>query len=176
VKINKRKIEVSEAELIVEKIKSTPNIVGYTTDEWLKGEHIIIAEDDRGQLLGACFNYDFAKNWTKIAALYVLEEFRGRGIGKKLFYSSFDDAIQRDKNVYTISRNPTVIKIMNELEFTLFDSFFKFPDRFKLDRLDFYIHSSQWLASPYRIQEIVRKQIAFPSQQDFIYGVKSNVQ
>ncbi|WP_219892043.1 GNAT family N-acetyltransferase [Chamaesiphon polymorphus] len=161
--------------LAIEAIKYTPNIVGYTRKEWLKCEHIIIAEDERGQMLGACLNYDFAEKWTKIAALYVFDEFRGRGIGRSLFYKSFDDATNRHKNVYTISRNPTVIKMMNELNFTTFDSFLNFPDRFQPDLLDFYIHSLQWLASPYRIQEIVRKQIAFPSQQDFIYGLKSNV-
>lgn len=172
-KVTKRKVTESEVKLLIEKIKTTPNIVGYTMNEWLKGEHIIVAEDDRGQLLGACLNYDFAEKWTKIAALYVFEEFRGRGIGRTLFYESFNDAINRQKNIYTISRNPTLIKMMNELEFTTFDSLFNFPNRFKLDQLDFYVHSLQWLSSPYRIKEIIRKQIAFPSQSDFIYGVKS---
>ncbi len=171
--IVKRKVNELEAALLIEQIKSTPNIVGYTMKEWLKCEHIMVAEDDRGQLLGACLNYDFAKNWTKIAALYVFEEFRGRGIGTALFDRSFNDAIDRHQHVYTISRNPIVIKKMNELNFTTFNSLLNFPDRFKSDRLDFYAHSLQWLSSTYRIQEIVRKQIAFPAQQDFIYGIKS---
>jgi GNAT superfamily N-acetyltransferase len=125
------------------------------------------------KMLGACLNYDFTEQWTKIAALYVLEEFRNQGIGKSLFYESYNDAMQRNKNIYTISRNPTVINIMNELEFSTFNSLFNFPDLFKQDRLDFYTHSLQWLSSSYRIKEIIRKQIAFPSQQDFIYGLKS---
>lgn len=167
--ITKRNISLPEAELLIEKIKSTPNIVGYTVAEWSNCGRVIVAEDDRGQLLGACLNYDFAKNWTKIAALYVLEEYRGRGIGKALFYAAFDDAIHSGKNVYTISRNPIVIEMMNKLEFTTFDRFFNLPDR-----LDFYIHSLQWLASPYRIKEIIRKQIAFPARKKFIYGINLN--
>ena len=115
--ISHRKVNQLEAKKMIDKIKTTPNIVGYTIKEWLNCEHIIVAEDEGGQLLGACLNYDFAESWTKIAALYVFEEFRGRGIGKALFYESFNDAMKRHKNVYTISRNPTIIKMMKEVNY-----------------------------------------------------------
>jgi GNAT superfamily N-acetyltransferase len=172
-RIIKRKVNESEAKLLVRYIKSTPNIVGYTFDEWLNNKHTFIAEDDRGQLLGACLNYDINPKWTKIAALYVLEEFRSSGIGKALFYESFNDAINRAKNVYTISCNPIVLNIMSELEFTTFANLIEFPSAYMEDRNGLYIHTLEWLSSAYRIQEIIRKQFVCRSQQPFLYGLKS---
>jgi predicted GNAT family acetyltransferase len=172
-RIIKRKVNELEAKLLVQHIKHTPNIIGYTCDEWLNNEHTFIAEDERGQLLGACLNYDLNKKWTKIAALYVLEEFRGSGIGKALFYESFNDATNRDKNVYTTSCNPIVLAIMHKLEFTTFANLINFPVAYSTDRVDFYIHTLQWLSSPYRIKEIIRKQFVCRSQQPFLYGLKS---
>jgi predicted GNAT family acetyltransferase len=172
-KIIKRRIHVLEAELLVEKIKFTPNIIGYTIEEWLDSEHVFIAEDQQGQLLGACLNYDIARDWTKIAALYVLDEFRKQGIGKALFYESFNDSMKRCKHVYTISCNPLVISLMKELEFTMFNSLQDFPASYVADQADFYIHTLQWLTSPYRIMEITRKQFVCRPQQPFLYGLKS---
>jgi predicted GNAT family acetyltransferase len=172
-KIVKRKVNESEAKLLVRYIKSTPNIIGYTFDEWLNNEHTFIAEDERGQLLGACLNYDINAKWTKIAALYVMADFRGRGIGKALFYESFNDATNRDKNVYTISCNPIVLNIMSELEFTTFTNLIEFPRAYTDDLLSFYIHTLEWLSNAYRIKEIVRKQLVCRPQQPFVYGLKS---
>jgi GNAT superfamily N-acetyltransferase len=172
-KIIKRKIRKLEAKLLVERIKSTPNIIGYTIEEWLNAEYVFIAEDEQGQLQGACLNYDITRNWTKIAALYVLDEFRNQGIGKALFNESFNNCMERHKNVYTISCNPIVINIMSELEFTTFSSLQDFPASYLADQADFYLHTLQWLASPYRIMEITRKQFVCRPQQPFLYGLKS---
>jgi GNAT superfamily N-acetyltransferase len=172
-RIIKRKVNESEARLLVRHIKSTPNIVGYTFDEWLNNEHTFIAEDELGQLLGACLNYDINPKWTKIAALYVLEEFRSKGIGKALFYESVNDATNRGKNVYTISCNSIVLNIMSELEFTTFTNLIEFPSAYIDDRLGFYIHTLEWLSSAYRIKEIIRKQFVCRPQQPFVYGLKS---
>lgn len=172
-KIIKRKIRESEAKLLVERIKFTPNIIGYTIEEWLGSEHVFIAEDQQGELMGACLNYDIARDWTKIAALYVLDEFRSKGIGKALFYESFNDSIARQKNIYTISCNPIVISLMGELEFTIFGGLQDFPASYVADQVDFYLHTLQWLASPYRIMEITRKQFVCRPQQPFLYGLKS---
>ncbi len=172
-RIVKRKVNESEAKLLVHLIKSTPNIIGYTLKEWLDAEYVFVAEDEHGLLLGACFNYDIDRDWNKIAALYVLEEFRNRGLGKALFCESFNDAMTRNKNVYTISCNPVVLNIMSELEFTTFANLIEFPRAYTDDRISFYIHTLEWLSNAYRIKEIVRKQFVCRPQQPFVYGVKS---
>ena len=80
-KISKRTVTKAEAELLVRQIKLTPNIMGYSLTEWMSAEYIIVAEDDNGNMVGVCLNYDFHPNWNKIAALFVIEEYRGTGLG-----------------------------------------------------------------------------------------------
>jgi predicted GNAT family acetyltransferase len=172
-KIIKRKIKRSEAKLLIKHIRFTPNIIGYSLKEWLNAEHIIVAEDENEQLLGACLNYDISEKWTKIAALYVFEEFRNQGIGKALFYESFNDAMKRQKNVYTISSNPIVIKSMTQLEFTTFKNLLDFPKDYQAHQSMIYAHTFQWLLNPYRIQEIIRKKIVYKLNDPFFYGLKS---
>jgi GNAT superfamily N-acetyltransferase len=172
-KIVKRRLSESEAKLLVHEIKLTSNIIGYSIQEWLNAEYIFIAEDESGRLLGVCLNCSINENWIKIAALYVLEEFRGQGFGKALFYESFHDAINRHKNIYTITCNSIILQMMIELEFTTFSSFIDFPIFCSSKRMDFYIHSLEWLLNSYRIKEILRKQFVFRSQKSFVFGFKS---
>ncbi|NEO03845.1 MAG: GNAT family N-acetyltransferase [Moorea sp. SIO3I7] len=168
----KRKVSKSEAELLVKAIKSTPNIIGYSLKEWLEAEHVIVSENEKGNLLGACLNYDINRDWYKIGALFVFKEFRGQGIGKSLFYKSVEDAVQRGKNVYTISSNPIVIKIIEDSEFEKVSKFFDLTKVWKEDRLFFFKHTVVWIMNLYRIKEIFRKTIVFNSNAPFVFGVK----
>ncbi|MHC5931991.1 GNAT family N-acetyltransferase, partial [Nostoc sp.] len=117
--------------------------------------------------------YDISEKWTKIAALYILEEFRNQGIGKALFYESFNDAMKRQKNVYTISSNPIIIKSMTQLEFTTFKNLLDFPKAYQVHQSMIYVHTFQWLLNSYRIQEIIRKKIVYKLNDPFFYGLKS---
>ena len=170
VEIVKRKLSQQEAEFLVAEIQQTPYIVGYSVREWLAADRILVAEDDRS-LMGVCFSYDFSPNWTKIAVLFVREEFRGRGIGKRLFYQAVREVAATEKNAYTISANPIVIEMMEDLGFSLFSSLLRLPENCQSDALLFYRHSLQWLLNLYRIRELLRKTIVYRSQPPFIFGV-----
>ncbi|NEP87835.1 MAG: GNAT family N-acetyltransferase [Okeania sp. SIO2C2] len=102
----KRKVSKLEAERLVKAIKSTPNIMGYSLKKWLEVEDVMVAEDEKGNLLGACLNYDIHQDWHKIGALFVFKEFRGQGIGKSLFYQSVEDAVQRGKTSIQLALIP----------------------------------------------------------------------
>ncbi|MEA5569273.1 GNAT family N-acetyltransferase [Anabaena sp. UHCC 0399] len=171
IKICKRKITQSEAELLIREIKLTPNIIGYSLTEWMDAEHIIVAENEDGKMLGVCLNYDFHEHWSKIAALFVFEEFRGKGIGKLLFYEAYKDAEIRHKNVYTISANRMVIKMMEDLNFLLFHSLLDLPTIVSQYRFNFYWHSLGWVVNFYRIKEIIRKSIVYTEHINFVYGI-----
>ncbi|WP_427162395.1 GNAT family N-acetyltransferase [Aliinostoc sp. HNIBRCY26] len=171
VKIIKRKVTTSETKFLLKAIKLTPNIMGYSFREWMEAEHIMVAEDEAGKILGVCLNYDFHEYWNKIAALFVLEEFRGQGIGKLLFYESYQDAARRNKNVFTISANQIVIKMMQDLNFVLFNNLLDFPQVISQYRFTFYGHSLAWLMNFYRMQEIIRKTIVYSDRQNFVYGI-----
>ncbi|NER36788.1 MAG: GNAT family N-acetyltransferase [Oscillatoria sp. SIO1A7] len=171
VEIVKRKLSQQEAELLVAEIQQTPYIVGYSVREWLAADRILVAEGGDRSLMGVCFSYDFSPNWTKIAVLFVRDQFRGRGIGKRLFYRAVREIAARKKNAYTISANPIVIEMMEQLGFSLFGSLLRLPENCQSDALLFYRHSLQWLLNPYRIRELLRKTIVYRSQPPFIFGV-----
>lgn len=171
-KIIHRKVTPDEAELLVKEIQKTPYIVGYTLSEWLQAENIRIAEADNGHLMGVSLNIDFGQNWTKIAVLYVRETYRGCGLGKRLFYAAVEEAIARNRNLYTITANPIVMQMINNFGFTTFPSLFSFPESLQAHRLTIYGHTLKWLANFYRIREIIRKHYVYKLKENFVYAIR----
>lgn len=109
-----RRLTHAEALRLHQELKSTPNILGYTVRELLCLTDVQVAEVD-GRLAGAGWSVDLSMGWTEIAALYVLPEFRGRGIGERLFRAAWGRAQERERHVYVLSRNPQVVGWMREL-------------------------------------------------------------
>lgn len=173
--IVQRVLTETEAELIVNKIKSSPNITGYSFSEWLEftRENLLIAENEKGEMIGVCCYYDFSPKWSYLAVLYVFEEYRGEGIGKKLFYQACANILESKKSIYISTRTPAVIKMMNDLGFTTFDTLLTLPEPFKEYELDFLIRGARWVLNSYRLKEIIRKALIFQNQPGFLYGIKS---
>lgn len=172
VNIIQRKLTADEAELLVKEIQGTPYIVGYTFKEWIHAENIRVAEDEQGHLMGVSLNIEFGKNWTKIAVLYVREQFRGQGVGKRLFYAACEEAIAKGRNLYTISANPIVINMIHDLEFSTFSSLFAFPETAQTHKLTIYSHTLKWLANVYHLKEIIRKHYAYQLKENFVYAIR----
>ncbi len=171
-RIIQRQISEAEAKLLIQRIKKTPYIMGYTLKEWLTAKNIMVAEDENGNLTGVCLNYNLHQKWHKIAALFVLEEFRGRGIAKSLFYASVEKALERQNHIYANSANPIVIKMMNDLSFLQFENLANFPIEYSEDKWFIYSHSLKWLFNSYRVREIIRKKLVYGLKEPFVYGIK----
>jgi len=172
VKIIHRKLTANEAELLVKEIQGTPYIVGYTFKEWMQAENIRMAEDENGHLMGVSLDTEFGKNWTKIAVLYVRKQFRGQGIGKRLFYAACEEAIAHGRNLYTISANPIVINMIHDLEFSTFPSLFAFPEAAQTHKRTIYSHTLKWLANFYHLKELIRKHYVYKSKEKFVYAIR----
>lgn len=170
--ITKRAMTTAEADLLVDRVKRTPNIIGYSRQEWLSSKHTLIAEAVDGSLAGACLNYNVHRSWRKISALIVLENYRSQGVGKALFYKSCDEAILEKKNIYTISANPIVLKMMQDRDFEQFQNLTDLTLRHPSYGLLLYAHSIGWLLHCYRIQEVSRKFIYCRQSAPFFVGVK----
>jgi len=160
--ITKRLLSSEEIDLVVEEIKQTPNITGYIKKEWENFGKVFVAEVDC-KLAGVAVNVSISKEWEELAVLLVLEKFRGQGIGKALFYKALEDIKNRQKNAYTTSRNPIVLKLMKENGFQ-FVSLLKLP-------LPITLFNLKFIFSFYRISEFLRKQKFFPKQEAFQYGI-----
>lgn len=176
--IRQRRLIPAEAVLLAEKIKMTPNITGYSSSEWMSFANVLTADSSDGTLKGVCLCCDFGKIWTYISVLFVFEEYRGQGIGHALFKEACDVSAARKRNIYTSSRNSTVINMMKEEEFSIFDTLYKLPKPYKRYELLFFIRLVKWIASYYRIKEMFRKSKKFKDSykdsSDFVYGIKTH--
>jgi GNAT superfamily N-acetyltransferase len=161
--IKNRQLTSHEIDLVINAIKRTPNITGYAKKEWEKFGSIFVAEVN-SELAGVAVNISISKEWEELAVLLVLEKFRGNGLGKSLFNIALEDIKTRNKNAYTTSRNPIVLKLMKENGFQ-FLSLLKLP-------LPVTLFNLKFICSFYRLSEFLRKQKVFPGQSEFEYGVR----
>lgn len=135
----------------------------------------MVAEDPDGNVLGACLNYDFDSKWSKIAALFVFKEHRGKGIGKALFFESFRDITKRKRNIYATSSNPLIIRLMKECDFVVFRKLLALKNECPMKhRLNLCVHTIVWFLNPYRIREILRKVFTHKFKEPFFLGIKIN--
>ena len=161
--ITHRALTSEEIDLCIQALKETPNITGYTKQEWQNFGKVFVAKVN-SELVAVAVNVEISKHWEELAVLIVLEKFRGRGLGKTLFNLALQDILGRKKNAYTTSRNPIVLNLMKQ-------SGFKFTSLFQLP-LPITFFNLRFIYSLYRLQEFLRKQKAFPGQPAFEYGVK----
>jgi len=160
--IHKRKLTPAEAKILVAALKDTPNITGYSEDEWLHFSDVWVAEID-GKFAAVAVNQDFGSDWTYLAVLFVLPEYRSIGIGKKLFDTQLEAIRSCKRGVYTCSRNPLVIEWMKKEGMSLSTTMWSAPLPILLYYLIFYI-------SPYRIREFLRKSSQFKNEPKWVYG------
>ena len=172
-KIVRRNLQNHEAQTIVDEIKRTPNITGYSQKEWLSFKEVLIAENSEGKMIGVCLYYDFHRDWSFISVLLTLKPFRNMGIGQSLFKIACDNILNDGKNIYTASKNPIVIKMMKKMDFILFDTLFKLPEEYKEYEFIFTLRLINWILSSYRIKELIRKAKLYGVQSNFVYGIKS---
>ena len=167
--ITPRKSALAEAACLHEELKSTPNILGYTIPELLRFSHVLIAEavEENGvAFAGICISKDLLFNWTDIALLYVLPDFRGQGISTRLFDAAFVRAQERRRHIYALSRSPQVIHLMEKSGMTLTRAVWKAP-------LAVHIHMNCHMNNWYRLRESVRKsKMRKDDGNHFVVGTK----
>ena len=160
--ILKTQLSENEVNIFQSEIKNTPNITGYTKNEWVKFKDVWVAKVD-GEVAGVCVNIEIDREWTEIAVLYVLDRYRGKGIGLGLFNTSFECLKENGKKIYTTTRNPKVENYMIGKKFS-FVSFFALP-------LPILLFNLRFVCSIFRVREYFRKQMYKNDLAPFKYGV-----
>ena len=163
-KITHRPLTRAEALTLHRELKTTPNILGYTVRELERLSDVQVAEVE-GEFAGVCFSVDLAAGWTEIAALYVLPEFRGLGIGVALFHAAWERAQGRRRHVYVLSRNPQVVGWMQERGMAVDGKLWRAP-------LAVHWYMQCYMASWYRVAESVRKGKEIGQCPPLLQGIK----
>ncbi len=161
----RRPLTLEEARVLHEELKTTPNILGYTVPELLRFREVIVVHDAEGAFAGACLSKDLAFGWTDIAVLYVLPAFRGRKIGTLLYAAAFEKARRRGRHVFTLSRSPEVIGLMERFGLELTRSVWRAP-------FAFHLYMNQHMTSVYRIKESIRKAASLKNSHPLVAGTK----
>lgn len=159
-----RALTEAEARLLHQELKNTPYILGYTVRELQSLQEVWVAED-AGELAGVCVSVDLAGNWTEISFLLVLPAFRGQGYGRDLFREAWQQARYRQRHVYVLSRNPTVLKWMSELGITVTRRLWAAP-------WSVHWHMQKHMASWYRCREQWRKRQAIQQCPPLQQGIQ----
>jgi GNAT superfamily N-acetyltransferase len=144
-----RPLTPDEARLLHHELRTTPNIIGYTTGE-LRAKRDVFVGEIGGRFAGLFFSVDLPFGWTELAVLYVLPEFRGHGLGRALFDAAFQRAEERKRHILILSRNPAVVGWMREKGMDVTAVGIKAP-------LAYHLHSLVYMAHPYRNLEAFRK-------------------
>ena len=159
-----RPLTQAEAVQVHRALKDTPNILGYTVRELTRLSDVYVAAQD-GRFAGVCFSADLRQNWTEIAALCVLPDFRGRGIGRALFQAAWERTQARCRHVYVLSRNPQVIKWMQAQGMEV-------GGKMRYAPLVVHWHMACHMASGYRMREGFRKRKAIKECPPLLQGIK----
>lgn len=163
-KIVHRPLMLAEAEQVHTALKETPNILGYTVRELLRLPDMFVGEAD-GAFAGVCFSVDMGRRWTEIAAVLVLPEFQGRGMGTALFAAAWDRGWGRGRHLYVLSRNPQVVGWMEARGMEVSAVGRNAP-------LAAHRHMARHMASRHRWAESFRKREAIRACPPLVQGVK----
>ncbi len=159
-----RALSQTEAVLLHDELKTTPNILGYTIPELMRFQNVIVAEVD-ARFAGVCISKDLLFNWTDIAVLYILPEFRGRGLARELYTAAWENAILKRRHIFTWSCSPEVVHLMEDFGMTTSKSMFRMP-------LAVHFHMNVHMMSWYRISESIRKGRAMKRVMPLMVGTK----
>ena len=158
-KITKRKLTLQEAEIISREISHTNNIIGYKAAELTNFPNTFVAISN-SKLVGIS-TYVELKDWIDRKILIILEEYRGQGYGRKLFDYSIAQTRKLNKSTYTVTRNPAIVKLLEEKGFKR-TNLFRLPP-------PVILHQMKLIFSVYRIKEYLRKLPQIKSGPRFQY-------
>jgi GNAT superfamily N-acetyltransferase len=162
VKISKRTLSQTEAEIISQAIALTPNIIGYRPAELKNLENVLVIENRSG--ITGVLAYVETRTFIDLKLFIILERFRDRGFGAKLFDSFMSAVGDSGKPIYAITKNPAVIHLLTKNGFTKV-GFMQLP-------LPCVLHQTKMIFSLYRVKEFARKTVRFPRSQPFSYWIK----
>ncbi|MCX6812526.1 MAG: GNAT family N-acetyltransferase [Candidatus Berkelbacteria bacterium] len=163
-KIIEARFSNHEAKIVQAEIRKSADITGYSRRELLRQKNVFKGFID-GEFAGSCINFEFGENWTELSGFIVAEKFRGQGIGKMLFESAYQSAIKNQKNIFVVSRNPAMKKIINPKEFKIIRKFRQLPQVIKL-------HEFRFAISWYRFLELIRKSFSLKKSGKIVYYTK----
>ncbi|MFF5897118.1 GNAT family N-acetyltransferase [Streptomyces argenteolus] len=174
--VRRRPLTRAEADEVMEQIRRSSAITGYSAAEWTGGrDTFVLVHTVTGRLAGALLVHHLLGRWSEIAVVFVLEEHRGRGLGPRMLHDALAGLRAMDRDLLLFFSSDTMGRICAEAGFTLSASEADFV-RGSLARA-FYlkvVYKIQWLANTYRLRELRRKRRAYRCSFTFRVAALTN--
>ncbi|MBQ1099048.1 GNAT family N-acetyltransferase [Streptomyces sp. NPDC097107] len=169
----RRPLTAAEAAEVMERIRTSPHITGYSLREWTgKRDTFLLRDTASGRVAGALLVHHLLGGWSEIAVVYVFEEHRGHGLGRLLLEDAVGAIRTSGRKLLLFFSSARMGHIAAGSGFDLHDSEADLT-RGSLSRGLFLgiLYKAQWLASLYRLREIRRKRRTYQASFDFQVAV-----
>jgi GNAT superfamily N-acetyltransferase len=163
-KIVKRRLTEEEIAFLMNAIKETPTVTGFSENEWRNFDGVFVAEVDN-RFVGVITLANTFGNWVNMPASYLLPEYRGLGIGNALYAAAVKAAMRKKKDICAIIDSEIAENILRQNRVQIYESFFELPFLVMLFNMAHVLNC-------YRIYEFIRKRIVFPAERKLTYGIK----
>ncbi|MEX1651720.1 MULTISPECIES: GNAT family N-acetyltransferase [Streptomyces] len=171
--LQRRPLTRAEAAAIMRAIRDSPDITGYSAAEWTGRRDTFVLYNPRsGELAGALLVHHLVGRWSEIAVVFLFEEYRGRGLGRRLLQGTLRTLKSADRELLLFFCSPGMGRLSAESGFDVLADEAEFT-RGSLRRRIFLsvLYKAQWLASSYRLREIRRKRREFACSFTFKVAV-----
>ncbi|MET9594477.1 GNAT family N-acetyltransferase [Streptomyces sp. NPDC006516] len=165
----RRPLSTAEADEVMEQIRRSSAITGYSAAEWTGGrDTFVLVDKATGRLAGALLVHHLLGRWSEIAVVFVLEEHRGRGLGRRMLHGALGSLRAMDRDLLLFFSSDTMGRICAEAGFAVSASEADFV-RGSLARAFHLkvVYKIQWLSNAYRLREMRRKRRAFRCSFEF---------
>lgn len=160
-KITFRSLTAQEANIISKEIRNTKNITGYLPTELLRFGKMLVATKDKS-IIGILY-YKKHKKLIDLKILIVVSNWRGQGIGRKLFQQFITEVGSAEK-IYTVTKSSELIHLISEAGFKEV-GFLRLPILAKLNEISKGF-------SYYRVKEALRKGM-LKTRNKFSYWIRN---
>lgn len=128
-----------QADYFVERMKKSPYMMSLGKEKIKSAKAIILRSKERA--VGFCSFMPLGNGWFEFGPIYIDEEYRSMGLlGRAL---PFIDKEFKGKKIFATSRNPRVVKKLEENGFTNI-SIFRLPKEVLWDKIKYIANPETW--------------------------------
>lgn len=167
-----RALTPDEALRVMQAQLDSTSITGYSYDEWTRTRDTLVVRTRDGQIAGVCLLHHLWRRWSEIAVLWVMPDFRERGIGSLLFDRALARIKELNRKAVIYFSSGRMRSMVEARGFQVFDSERCLRQKGLSFRLYSLLYPVQYLAPRYRREEIRRKQRENAATFEFAIGFR----
>lgn len=171
--VQRRPLTAAEARVFMAEIRNSACITGYSFREWTARRDVFITVDCTSQRpAAAMLVHRLPGGVSELAVVFVLEEFRGRGLATQLVRFGLRTMRCDGRTKIIFYSDDQMHAVVTGAGFSTYASVAEYCAHSWSRRLYYAaIYKPVWLLNTYRAREIIRKRREMDSHFEFMIGV-----